>query len=146
MVASTAPGTRATVKVIRQGKAETLNIKVGEMEMDDNALVQTSGEPQSGTAALGLVVEALTADQRDALDIDAGQGVVISRVTGMQAREAGLQAGDVILMVGQTRVGSVAEYKAATKDVKPGDVVMLLISNRSGNAGFVTITAPAGAN
>lgn len=142
MVASTKPGSMATLKVLRGGKTMTLDIKVGEMPRDENALAAGGGPVQSGSGALGLSVESLTADQRQALDLKPGQGVVISNITGMQAREAGLSPGDVILMVGQEKIGSVAAYEAATKGVKPGDTVMLLVRNRQGTTAFVTITAP----
>ena len=60
----------------------------------------------------------------------------------MQAREAGLSPGGGSRMVGQEKMGSVAAYEAATKGVKPGDTVMLLVRNRQGTTAFVTITAP----
>lgn len=142
MVASTKPGSDATLKIMRGGKTMTLDIKIGEMPRDQNALSSSAAKVQSGSGALGLTVEAITADQRQALDLKADQGVVISNITGMQARQAGLSPGDVILMVGQTKVGSVAAYETATKHVKPGDTIMLLVRNRQGTSGFVTITVP----
>ncbi|MGA7297190.1 MAG: Do family serine endopeptidase [Rhodanobacteraceae bacterium] len=142
MVASTRPGSKGTLKVIRGGKTRTLQVKVGEMPRDDDALASSAGEVDSGSGALGLSVDSITADQRQALDLKSGQGVVISNITGMQARKAGLSPGDVILMVGQSKIGSVAQYKAATKDVKAGDTIMLLVRNRQGTTAFVTISVP----
>lgn len=142
MVASTKPGSNATLKVLRGDKTMTLGVKVGEMPRDENALASSGAEVHSGSDALGLTIEAITADQRQALDLKSGQGVVISNINGRQAHEAGLSPGDVILMVGQKKVGSVAEYKMATKGVKPDDTIMLLVRNRQGTTAFVTITVP----
>ena len=142
MVASSRPGSDATMKIMRSGKSMTLDVKIGEMPRDQNALASAPGVGPSDSDALGLTVEAITPDQRQALDLKPGQGVVISNITGAQAQRAGLSPGDVIVMVGQQKVGSVAEYEAATKHARPGDTIMLLVRNRQGTTAFVTITVP----
>ena len=96
----------------------------------------------SGSAALGLSVEAVDADTRKQLGLPSGQGVVISDVTGPVAGEADLQPGDVVLMVNQQRIANVAEFQAATKDVKAGSTVLLLI-RRGDQSRFVGLTVPA---
>ncbi len=46
-------------------------------------------------------------------------------------------------MVNQKQVGSVAAFRAATKDVKPGDTVLLLVRHGD-QSGFIGLTVPAG--
>jgi serine protease Do len=92
-------------------------------------------------AALGLTMEELDADTRQQLGLKAGEGVAIGNVSGAAAARAGLQAGDVVLMVNQRRIGSVAAFREATRGLKPGDTVLLLV--RRGDASqFVSVTVP----
>lgn len=143
LVAATAPGTRAEMKIVRNGKPMTLSVTVDEMPRDADAGTRSGGA--SGMAsgdALGLSVEAVSPEQRDALELKPGEGVAVARVTGSAAKRAGLSPGDVILRVGRTPVGSVAEYRKATSGVKPGDTVMLLVRSARGGTGFITIGVP----
>ncbi|MBW8367941.1 MAG: PDZ domain-containing protein, partial [Arenimonas sp.] len=94
--------------------------------------------PPAAGNALGVVVEALDAAARAERGLAAGEGVLVTRVVGLAARSAGLSAGDVILQVGRTDVGSVAEFEAAAA-FKPGDEVRLLVRNAR-STGFVTFT------
>ncbi|MFA5683707.1 MAG: DegQ family serine endoprotease [Lysobacteraceae bacterium] len=142
LVGATAPGTRVTLKVFRDGKTLDIPVVIGELPRDAVAEAAKSGS--GGEVAgnpLGIVVENIDAEQRQALELSSGEGVVISRVLGSAAQRAGLRGGDVVLMVGRKAVGSVAAFNAALKDAKPGDPVMLLVQ-RGGNSQFVTVTVP----
>ena len=79
----------------------------------------------------------LDASARSALGLRAGEGVLVGRVAGLAARQAGLAPGDVILRVGQDEVGSVAEFEAATGGMEAGDEVRLLVRNAR-STGFVS--------
>ncbi|HEX7340301.1 MAG TPA: Do family serine endopeptidase [Rhodanobacteraceae bacterium] len=144
MVAETAPGTEVTLTVMHKGKVETVKVKLGEKPRDENSYssITPQGQAVSGSRALGFTVESMTASQRKALKIKDGQGVVISNIEGRQAVQAGLQTGDVVLMVNQQEVNSVRDFQRLTKSVKPGDTVMLLVRDRQGNTGFTTVTVP----
>jgi serine protease Do len=101
----------------------------------------TGATASTGAAALGLTVQSLDSDTRQQLGLKAGEGVVISDITGPVAAEGGLQAGDVVLMVNQKKIGSVAEFEAATKDVKAGSTVLLLV-RRGDQSRFIGLTVP----
>src|SRR5690606_13067804 len=75
---------------------------------------------QTAPDLLGLVVEELGAARRAELGLGAGEGVRIARVTGLAARQAGLNPGDVILQVGRQKGGSVAEFREVAKAYGPG--------------------------
>jgi serine protease Do len=133
------------VQILRDGKSMTVQVTVGETPRDRrgvNNLLASSAAGVSGSAALGLRVAAMDADTRKQLGLPAGQGVVISEVTGPVAGEADLQAGDVVLMVNQQRIANVAEFQAATKDVQAGSTVLLLV-RRGDQSRFVGLTVPA---
>jgi serine protease Do len=142
MVGATKPGSEATVQVSRDGKLMNLKVKVGELPRDQNGSTAFPGAPERAGGSLGLAVQAITPAMRQQLGLQEKGGVLISDVTGA-AEQAGLQPGDVILRVGSRTVDSVAQFKAATASVKPGDTVLLLVS-RDGSSRFVAITVPKG--
>jgi serine protease Do len=143
LVGLTKPGSKVPVEILRNGKKQTLQVTISEAKRDQNAVnnQSASSSEHSGSAALGLTVESLDSDTRKQLGLKAGQGVVISDITGPVAAQAGLRPGDVITMVNQQKIGSVAEFKTATKDVKPGSTVLLLV-RRDDRSNFIGLTVP----
>ena len=139
LVGLTPPGTKAKLSVFRNGKTMEMPIVVGELPQDSSA--KTSASPKAATGnKLGLVVEDLTAEQRQQLSLK-NEGVVITRVDGTAARRAALQPGDIILMVGRKPVTSSSDFSASVKQLKTGDSVMLLI-RRNDVTSFVAIEVP----
>ncbi|HVF35513.1 MAG TPA: DegQ family serine endoprotease [Candidatus Saccharimonadia bacterium] len=139
LVGSTAPGTRATLELWRDGKTVSLPITVGELE-ETSAVAATGRAEAASNAGLGLAVRDLTQGEREQLELEA-EGVLIERINGTEPRRAGLQAGDVVLRVGRTSVKTAAEFEALAKQVKPGASTMLLV--RRGDATlFVALRAP----
>jgi len=143
LVGMTKPGTRVPVEILRDGKKQTLQVTISELP---HGRAGASGNDQpaaaSGSAALGLSVRELDAESRQQLDLPAGEGVVIGDITGPVAARAGLRPGDVILRVNQQKISSVATFQAATKGVKPGDTVLLLV-RRGEQTNFVALTVPS---
>ncbi|MET0505889.1 MAG: Do family serine endopeptidase [Luteibacter sp.] len=146
LVGITRPGSMARVEILRDRKKQTVEVKVGELPRDKTALAAAGaegGDTAGGSAsALGLAVQDIDASTRSELGLKAGEGVVVGKVTGRAAAGAGLQAGDIVLMVNQTRVGSAAAFRESTKGLKPGDTAMLLV-RRDDSAHFVGITIPS---
>ena len=142
LVGNTKPGTKADLKVFRDGKTLVMPVTVGELPQDKTQLASAGGGAKAKSAnALGIVVDDLTAEQRKQLGIKDAQGVVVTDVRGPAAQRTPIQPGDVITMVGRKAVKSAAEFNAAVKDVKPGESVMLLM--RRGDATqFVAVTVP----
>ncbi|BFI95993.1 MAG: DegQ family serine endoprotease [Rhodanobacter sp.] len=145
LVGLTKPGTRVPVEILRNGKKQTVEVIIGAMPRDQNAVDNGGTQPaaSSGSAALGLTVQPLDGATRQQMGLKAGQGVLIGNVTGDVASQAGLQSGDVILMVNQQPVGSVEAFLAATKGVKAGSTVLLLV-RRDGQNRFFGLTVPDG--
>ena len=142
MVAMTKPGTSVPITIMRDGKEKTIDATIGTMPRDQNALsAMGKAAPSSGANALGLSVENVDASTRSQLGLKADEGVAVAHVTGPVAAQAGLQPGDVILMVNQKRVGSVEAFRAATANVKPGDTVLLLVRRGDSN-NFIALTVP----
>ncbi len=144
LVGMTKPGSKVPVEILRNGKKQTLDVTISEASRDQSAVDNqgaTTPPGQSGSAALGFTVQSLDSDTRKQLGLKSGQGVVIGDITGPVAAQAGLQAGDVILMINQQKIGSVAEFQAATKAVKAGGTVLLLV-RRGDQSSFIGLTVP----
>jgi serine protease Do len=126
-VAGTEPGTRVSVDVLRNGRTETLQATVGELEAKRVRASARESERADG-GKFGMSVES---------DND---GLVVTDLdpSGIAA-ESGLQPGDVIQKVDGTAVKSVSELKSALdrKDGKPS----LLLVNRKGTTLFLTLKA-----
>lgn len=142
LVGATAPGERVKLGVFRNGKTLEVPVTIGELPRDPARTAATGDADAAAGNALGLVVEDIDASAREALGLDAGEGVVISRIVGSAGSRAGLRAGDVVLMVSQTRVGSAAAFNEAVKGAQPGQPVMLLV-RRGEQTQFVAVTPPA---
>jgi serine protease Do len=145
LVGMTKPGTKVPLVILRDGKKQTVQVTIGEAPRGASTASSSGAQPgaHTGSAALGLDVEEIDADARAQLGLKAGEGVVISDITGPVAARAGLQQGDVVLMVGQRHIGSVAAFREATRDVKPGSTVLLLV-RRGDVTRFVGLTVPSG--
>ena len=67
-------------------------------------------------------------------------GLYITKVeSGSPADKAGLQAGDILLTVGDTRISGVADYESALYGYEPGDTLNIVIY-RSGRQYSATLT------
>lgn len=144
LVGLSKPGSKATLEILRDGKRQSVPVVVGEAPRDENATV---GSPElaarrGGASALGLSVRDLDSAARSQMGLKAGEGVEINQISGQVAASAGLRQGDIILRVGQQRVGSAAAFKTAVQGVKPGDTVLLLVRRGDQNT-FVGLTVPA---
>lgn len=138
VVGATAPNTKADVSLFRDGKTLSVPVVVGEATRD--ATAQAAGATAPTSNPLGLVVDDLTAEQRQQLGIK-DEGVLVTRITGLPARQAALQPGDIVLMVGKQKIKTAAEFNTAVKGVQPGDSVMLLVRRQDASL-FVAVSVP----
>ena len=150
IVGAVAPGSKATVQVLRDGKEVSLDLVVGaESAQGGTAARGAQGgsggaaTAPAGTNALGITARDLDTATRQRLGIEAREGVLLEQVDPRVTRESGLRPGDVVLQVGRDSVASVADFNRALAGVKDGETVMLLVS-RGGTTQFVAVTAPAG--
>src|SRR5690606_21620987 len=147
MIGMLPPGTRAKIGVIRDGRQRELTAVLGELPADAQRAA-SAGDERGGAAPgasapaarIGLAVADLDPQVRRQLGLGAREGVQITRVTGAEARQAGLRPGMVILRVGRTPVGSVAELERELRGYAAGDAVMLLVRAQDGTSQFVALT------
>lgn len=109
LVAATPPGTKATVKVLRDGKEKSISLTVTELKEE-----RLAGEPGQADeeSAIGLVVEDLDAQMARRFGLKDSKGVVVVNVaSGSAAAEAGFLRGDLILEVNGAEVANVSAFQ-----------------------------------
>jgi serine protease Do len=128
LVASTKPGDKATVQIVREGKQQRLDVAVGE-----SAPAATAGATRPGQglnpSGLGLSVRELAPEERKALGVE--YGLVVTEVTDKLAGTP-IRPGDVIVAVNQSRFNSFDEFKKLIASQKAGERVALLVRRGEG--------------
>jgi Do/DeqQ family serine protease len=141
MVASTQPGTKVSLEVLRHGRTENVDATLGELKGDNAPRSHSSSSDDNGNGKYGLSVQPLTPDIADQLQLPrTTKGVVVASVDpdGVAA-ESGIAEGDVIEKVNGKTVSTVDELKSAldSNNGKPS----LLVVNKKGTDVFITLKA-----
>jgi len=138
LVGANPPGMKTEVLVSRDGKERTFEVTLDALETDKEGELIPAGGATSQSNALGIAVEAITPDMRRSLGNPKG-GVVISNVESDAAYRAGLQRGDVVLMINNKTVSDVDEFDKIVKNLPAGKAVALRIL-RDGVSSFIAYT------
>lgn len=130
MVAASAPGTKVTATVWRNGAARELPMTVGEMPQDSPRAMGPHG-PSMGRApeethpdALGLVTSDPAPAQLKDMKLDGA--VQIDSVDGA-AGAAGLRAGDLILSINNVQVKNAKQFKGLVAKLDLSKPIPLLV-------------------
>ena len=131
-------GSNATLTVVRAGKTRRIKVRIGELadrgSQQIGALVPQTTEP----SRLGLVVEDLVEEERARLGIEAGVRVVSSEGA---AADASIAAGDVITMLDNKSVDTVAKFDQIADGLAAGKPVPVL-TLRNGSKSFRALRVP----
>ncbi len=129
-VGQSAPASKVTLDVWRQGKSETITAKLG--DASDKQAAVAKGDQALGQGKLGLALRPLQPDEKSEAGVS---GLLVEEASGPAAM-AGVQAGDVLMAVNGTPVTNVEQVrKAVAKSTKS---VALLIQ-RDGDKIFVPV-------
>ncbi len=140
VVALTTPGKGVPIRVWRDKSEKTLEIKIGETP-DDNVALKSTNKSKT---LLGLDVRPITPDIARQLNLRGQDGVVVFSVEDdSPAAEAGLQRGDLIREVNRQRVRNLHDFERATKDIKEGDRITVLVQ-RGQQSLYVAFTVAKG--
>lgn len=135
-VSEDAPGTTIALGVLRDGKMQTMDVKVGEFHAGGDVASNADGASQKG-GKLGLAVNDLTDDVREQLSIPSQvHGVAIQSVRpASPAEDAGLAPGDVILEVDRKPVQSAEQFVGEVHS-NPASKDLLLLVWSKGNSSY----------
>jgi len=105
LVERTKPGTKVTLRVIRDRKEQTITVTVGSIQPENSK--RASVDEQK----VGFAVQTLTPDIAARMRLEITTGVLVSKVQpGSPAEDAGFQPGDVIQRVGFDDVTTAEDF------------------------------------
>jgi Do/DeqQ family serine protease len=140
-VASSTPGSRATVTLYRSGREETKTVTLGELSSTLKA--SYNGEEGSNGDRFGMSVEPLTPELANQMGLRAKRGLIVQEVAPASvASDAGLQSGDVIVEVNHRPVNTMEQFREAV-GASSGRPALLLV-NRQGNDLFIALSPKRG--
>ncbi len=125
IVASTKPGSKVDVVVVRDGKTVTIPVRIAEMEQEVKEAGAGGPDLSKG---LGLTVRDITPEIAKQLDIEDRQGVLVSGVeSGSPADNAGFREGDIIRTINRVPVKDSGEFAKQIGKVKGDKTVLFLV-------------------
>jgi len=129
-------GETASVTVLRNGKPQTLEVKIGRRPLTIAAASQSNRQKNEGQ--YGFQVTDLTPELARQYDIQDNAGIIVVGVApDSKADAAGVKKGDVILEVNRVSVASVKDFKNLLDQNKKSDGINLLVKRM--NAGLMVI-------
>ena len=142
IVGNTPMGSRVPVEVLRNGKKVRLKVVIGELPAEENIAQSTLVPSEAKTTSwLSISVKDITAEQRQQMDLEE-HGVLVDSVTDGPGREAGIQTGDVLLLIDNEKVRDTEHFSKLVKRLPPGRSVPVLIQRRGGPM-FLAMKVPA---
>lgn len=114
-VARTAQGKKVKIKILREGKDETVTAAVGEFTQEVLVRREETPEPPPKDV-LGLTLEQVTPESAKKFKLPVEEGVVVTEVNeGSPAARAGVRPGDLLTEVDQQPVKTLEEVREALK-------------------------------
>jgi len=133
MVISTKPGTTVPLTVYRGGKRQSMNITIGELDLEAEQGTQTAARPdpdsEPTSTGFGMEIEPITPDMARELELPRGKGgAIVSNVSrSSPANNAGVVPNDVILEVNRVPVSNVSQVTRELQSAAPGSTVLLVV-------------------
>ena len=132
-VSEVSPGNMISLGILRDGKPETVKVKVGEFHGDKE--VASNGDSSSHRGGrLGLAVGDLTPEMRQQLNVPSHvNGAAVQSVRpASPAEDAGLSPGDIILEINRHPVASAEKFVNEVHSTQAGKDILLLVWSRGG--------------
>lgn len=127
IVARNTPGTKVSVKVLRNGEMKTFEATLAPL-VDEESKAETSSAPSVDQRGLGA----------ELADAPEGNGAMVRRVRPGSSAEEALKSGDVIVEVGQSKITNAADAAdKIAKALEKGPV--LLRVERNGQGRYVAL-------
>src|ERR1035437_4111159 len=146
IVSQTAPGTKVTLRLLRDGKEKTLTATLGELPKEGLA---RNGEEQPGErgpsksdALDGVEVADLDAQARRESNVpDNVRGALVTKVEqDSNAAEAGVHAGDVIISIDRRTVRSADDAVALSEKAKGDHILLRVWRGDEGRGGMLFLS------
>jgi Do/DeqQ family serine protease len=129
-VASMAPGSTATVTLLRNGRDQNVSVALAELPDSprDESEETSSNDGPTGNEKYGLSLQVFTSNLAERYGLDAqDQGLLVARVDpNGSAANAGIRQGDLIQEVNRRPVRNVPDFTAAVQQSGARPALMLI--------------------
>ena len=134
-IATTSPGTKVDLGIIRNGNSKQVTVKLGELP-SNMANNQTQPQQKQMGETLGFTVHNLSPDLANRLGVDSDlNGVVITKVSrGSDAYQQGLRRGMIITAINHKPVKNVDDFNSMMNDIANSKKPVALMRVNSGGA------------
>lgn len=128
MVGRSEPGEKLELHLLRDGRKQRLQVRIGALETDERDQLPVQRETPV-TNNLGLNIIDLSPQARRRFDVETGGVLVVDVVRGAGS-QAGIIRGDVILSVGQTLIRDRAHFIEVISQLSPSESTPVLVKRR----------------
>lgn len=140
IVGNSAIGSRVPVDIMRRGKKKTLKVKIEKLPEQGEIAQTNKKSSESSVNKLNIIVKDLSDAEREQLDLT-DHGIRVEKVEAGVANDAGLRAGDLILLLNNTRIKDTAHFLKVLKGLPENKSIPVLVQRR-GNPIFLAIKMP----
>ncbi len=134
-ISARAPGSPARLRLVRDGRDQTLTVKLGERPVRERGDKADTAPPAADRpkgdqdALLGLTVRDLDRTTADRLELPKPlHGVLITRVEPTSSSfDGGIERGTILLEINRQRIESIGDYRRIAGTARPGDILTLYI-------------------
>ena len=139
-IASMAPGSKAELKVIRDGKDKNVTVELGERPGMKGLAAATPAKPTDPDVLDGVTVADLDVELRKKFELgDGAKGVVITEIDAdSPSAEAGMKIGDVIHEANREVITSSKQAVELSEKLKKEKKVLLRVSTK-GQSRYVVV-------
>ena len=135
MIADTHVGDTIQIKINRDGKTRTIDVKIAKRE-ETKIAGRSTQEKEQGP--LGIQVSEITPETARRFNLKDAKGVIVTGVDPeSKAAEAGLQIHDIIREINHKNITSVSDLNKTIDEIPEGETINLFI--RRLNRGFLVI-------
>ena len=136
MVADTIPDKEVAIKLIRDGKPETLKVKIAEMPSETQKLSRTFENQMKG-----ITVENMTPSLKKNHNIPKRiTGVVVTDISEDSPAAGILRTDDVIMEINKKKIHTINDYEAVVSKINPRENILFLVY-RQNTTLYITLSA-----
>lgn len=131
-------GEEVKVTLFRNGKEQTLRVRVG----DPQEMI--TGQTSSIEGRLGVTVRPVTSQEGERYGLDSQQGLVITSMhPDSPLAKIGFEVNDMVLEINGRSIDGLEDFRDLINALSPQERVVLLgLDHRSGRSGYVQVVVP----
>lgn len=139
MVAMTPPGTKATLRISRDGKEQNVTVELGELK--EKGTTRPGAESDVSNTLGGIEVDEVTPSLMRRFNLPQNvSGVIVTDIDpASTAAEAGLRPGDVIQEVNRQPIRNIQDFRKAVSAAGNRRAVLLVYSQQQGASGYIVL-------